>query len=212
MGGSILDADYPQSGVNIPRRSTRWPRIPLPDWPDGLADGAAAELARSAAHGRGLAALLDPETPVSGVTQAPLRPEIAAIAVPATADGRNMTGADFALTAGWGHFGQSEVVMPGHGRAVERTFMPAECASLGDAFPTLGKTTFDIWLNGKTLWRNVPAAVWNYRLGGYQVLKKWLSYRERDILGRPLHPEEVQNFAFTARRVGAILLSSLALR
>ncbi len=22
MGGSILDADYPQSGVNIPRRST----------------------------------------------------------------------------------------------------------------------------------------------------------------------------------------------
>ena len=24
----------------------------------------------------------------------------------------------------------------------------------------------------------VPAAVWEYTIGGYQVLKKWLSYRE----------------------------------
>ena len=24
-------------------------------------------------------------------------------------------------------------------------------------------------------WRNVPAAVWGYKLGGFQVLKKWLS-------------------------------------
>ena len=44
--------------------------------------------------------------------------------------------------------------------------------------------TFDVYLNGEAFWRNVPAAVWNYRLGGYQVLKKWLSYREHAILGR----------------------------
>ena len=43
----------------------------------------------------------------------------------------------------------------------------------------LGDATFDIWLNDHAFWRNVPAAVWNYRLGGYQVLKKWLSYREQ---------------------------------
>lgn len=55
-------------------------------------------------------------------------------------------------------------------------------------------------------WRNVPAAVWRYKLGGYQVLKKWLSYREQTILGRPLHPEEVQHFTDTARRIAAILL------
>ena len=40
-------------------------------------------------------------------------------------------------------------------------------------------------------WRNVPAAVWTYKLGGYQVLKKWLSYRERKVLGRPLKLDEV---------------------
>ncbi len=49
-----------------------WPRIWLPGWPDGEAKGAAKALARSAAHGRELAALLDPETAVSGVTQTPL--------------------------------------------------------------------------------------------------------------------------------------------
>ena len=47
--------------------------------------------------------------------------------------------------------------------------------------------------------------VWNYKLGGYQVLKKWLSYREHKILNRPLNLEEVQHFTNTARRIAAIL-------
>ena len=51
-----------------------------------------------------------------------------------------------------------------------------------------------------------PAAVWEYKLGGYRVLKKWLSYRERAVLGRPLLPDEVQHFMNTARRIAAILL------
>ena len=79
-----------------------WPRIPLPGWPEGGDADAAGALARSAARGRELAALLDSDTPVPGVTQGPLRPESVAIAVPATTDGRNMAGDDFALTAGWG--------------------------------------------------------------------------------------------------------------
>ena len=182
-----------------------WPRIPLPGWPDGGTEGAAAALAESAARGRKLAALLDPDTPVPGVTGSPLRPEIAAIAVPATRDGRNMTGDDFALTAGWGHYGAGDAVMPGQGRIVPRAYTADERAALGDAIPTLGGTTFDIYLNTRAYWRNVPAAVWTYRLGGYQVLKKWLSYRELPILERPLSPEEVQHFTDTARRIAAIL-------
>ncbi len=181
------------------------PRIPLPDWPGGEAEGAADELARSAARGRELAALLDPDTPVPGVTQAPLRREIAAIAVPATTGGRNMAGDDFAVTAGWGHHGQGDAVMPGQGRPVQREYTPEERAAPGESRTTLGETTFNIHLNGEAFWRNVPAAVWTYRLGGYQVLKKWLSYRERDILGRPLKAEEVQHFTDTARRIAAIL-------
>ena len=146
-----------------------WPRIPLPGWPDGDASEAAAILTQSAARGRELAALLDPDTPVSGVTTGTLRPELAAIAVPATVDGRNMAGDDFALTAGWGHYGTGDAVMPGQGRVVERAYTADERAAL------VG-TTFDVYLNGNAYWRNVPAAVWRYKLGGYQVLKKVITY------------------------------------
>ena len=182
-----------------------WPRIPLPGWPDGDAPSASDELAASAARGRELAALLDTETPVPGVTTGALRPEVAAIAVPATVDSGNMAGDDFALTAGWGHFGQGEAVMPGQGRVVERPYTAAERAAMGNAAATLGDATLDVYLNDRAYWRNVPAAVWNYKLGGYQVLKKWLSYRERKVLGRPLSPEEVQHFTDTARRIASIL-------
>ena len=191
-----------------------WPRIPLPGWPTpgsaGIlpASDATEALAQSAVRGRELAALLDPDTSVPGVTTGTLRPDIAAIAVPATVDGRNMTGDDFALTAGWGHYGTGDAVMPGQGRVVERAYTSEEYAALGDATGVLGQTTFDIYLNGNAYWRNVPAAVWRYKLGGYQVLKKWLSYRERDVLGRALMPEEVWYFAEVARRIGAMVLVS----
>ena len=182
-----------------------WPRIPLPGWPDGDRESAAEELAASASRGRELAVLLDSDTPVPGVTEGVLRSEVAVIGVPSTVDGGNMTGNDFAMTAGWGHFGQGEAVMPGQGHAVERSYTTDERVALGEAVRTLGGSTFDIYLNDRAYWRNIPAAVWNYKLGGYQVLKKWLSYRERNVLGRALLPEEVQHFTDTARRIGAIV-------
>ena len=185
-----------------------WPRIPLPGWPDGDAPDAADELRASAARGRELAALLDLETPVAGVTDGALRPALAAIAVPSTADGRNMSGDDFALTVGWGHFGTGDAVMPGQGRAVERDYTAAEREVLGGTVGVLGDATVDVYLNDNARWSNVPAAVWNYKLGGYQVLKKWLSYREGKVLGRNLTPEDVQHFTDTARRIGAILMLS----
>ena len=183
-----------------------WPRIPLLGWPDGEADEAATALAASATRGRALAQLLDSDTPVRGVTEGTLRPEIAALAVPTTLDGHHMTGDDFALTAGWGHYGSGDAVMPGQGRLVERPYTPEERAAMGNGLPVLGETTFDIYLNARAFWRNIPAHVWTYKLGGYQVLKKWLSYREREILGRMLTPEDVQHFTDTARRIGAIVV------
>ena len=200
---TLHDPAYRASNAGALRME--WPRIPFPGWPDGEAEGAVEMLTRSAERGRKLAALLDPDIPVPGVTRAPLRPEIAAIAVPATVDGRNMASDDFAVTAGWGHHGQGDAVMPGQGRTVKRAFTSEERAAMGDTLPALGDTTVDVYLNGDAFWHNVPAAVWNYRLGGYQVLKKWLSYRERDILGRSLKADEVQHFSDTARRIAAIL-------
>ena len=181
-----------------------WPRIPLPGWPDGDEAGAASELAESAARGRELARLLDSDTPVSGVTQGVLQQEFSAISVPSTVDGINMPGDDFSLNANWGYLGTGSAVMPGSGRAAERPYTAAERAALGAA--SLGSTTFDIHLNDNAYWRNVPAAIWNYKLGGYQVLKKWLAYREHVVLGRPLSPKEVEHFTNTARRIGAILM------
>ena len=73
-----------------------------------------------------LAALLDSETPVSGVTTGALRPDMASIAVPSTTDGGNMAADDFSVTAGWGHFGQGETIMPGQGKTDKRAYTAEE--------------------------------------------------------------------------------------
>ncbi len=202
---TLHDPEYREANAGGLRMG--WPRIPCPGWPDGDdREESRAALVASAERGRELAALLDVDAQVVGVTSGTLRPELACIATPATVDDDNMAGEDYALTAGWGHFGSGEAVMPGQGRLVERPHTVAERESPGNATDTLGESTFDVYLNGRAYWRNVPAAVWEYKLGGYQVLKKWLSYRERKVLGRDMKPEEVAHFRDTARRIAAILL------
>lgn len=98
-----------------------------------------------------------------------------------------MTAEDLHLTAGWGHFGANQAVMPGQGKLERR----------GDMV--------DVYLNDRAYWRNIPIEVWDYRLGGYQVLKKWLSYRESKVLGRALSVTEVTWFSEVARRIEGIL-------
>ena len=51
----------------------------------------------------------------------------------------------------------------------------------------------------------LAVTIWAYRMGWYQVLKKWLSYRERKVLGRALRVEEVGYLSEVARRITAIL-------
>ncbi len=176
-----------------------WPRIPLPA-------GRAALLA-SAALGRQVAALLDTERSVPGVTQNPLRPELKPIAVLARVGGGSLDPAagDLDVTAGWGHAGKEGVTMPGRGRLVEHTpaHVPGTCEVPG--------TSYDIYLNDVAYWRDVPARVWDYTIGGYQVIKKWLSYRERTLLGRGLTIEEAQEVTHMARRIAALLLLEPAL-
>ena len=96
-------------------------------------------------------------------------------------------------------FGSGDAVMPGQGRAAARPYTSHECETLAHAANALGNAIYDIH------WRNILANVWNYKLGGYQILKKWLSYRESKVLGHNLLPEEVQHFTDTARRIAAIL-------
>ena len=178
--------------VNAGALRLDWPRIPLPQ--------RAGVLRRSAALGRELAALLDPETPVPGVTEGKLRPELAPIATPAKRGGGQWSGGDFSVRAGWGHPGQGGIVMPGAGRTE-----PAPARAPNDP---LGREARHIHLNADAYLAGIPAAVWDYKLGGYPVLKKWLSYREHKILGRPLHAAEARHLSDTARRIAAILLLS----
>ena len=185
-----------------------WPRIPLPKSRKALLE--------SAELGKQIAALLDTETPVQGVSAGKVRPELVKIAVVTrlTHDPLNLS-----LTAGWGHAGQNGVTMPGKGKLETRgytaeelagwpTVPPALSASRDrlEASPTLlGLSTHDVFLNESACWRNVPETVWDYTIGGYQVMKKWLSYREHALLGRPLTPDEAREVTHMARRIAALI-------
>ena len=201
---TLHDPAYREANAGALRME--WPRIPLPGWPSGGAEVAAKTLAESAERGRELACLLDIDAAVPGVTQAPLQQEMAVIGVPSTTAGDQMMSDDFAVTAGWGHYGAGRGRDARSGAHSRAGVYRRERTDLGDALPVLGEKAFDVYLNERAFWRCIPAAVWNYKLGGYQVLKKWLSYRERDILKRPLNPEEVQHFTDTARRIAGVLM------
>ena len=69
-----------------------------------------------------------------------------------------------------------------------------------------GPSTQVVFLNDTACWRNVPEKVWDFTLGGYQVMKKWLSYREHALLGRALTPDEARDVTHLARRIAALIL------
>lgn len=101
--------------------------------------------------------------------------------------------------------------MPGKGKSIQREHTSDERTAMGEARHQLGGTTCDIYLNDVAYWKNIPVTVWNYTIGGYQVIKKWLSYREYEMLGRSLTKDEVREVSNTARRIAAILLLEPAL-
>jgi type ISP restriction-modification system protein/carboxypeptidase family protein len=184
-----------------------WPRIPVP---------ATAELlSGSATLGRRLAELLDAEAPINLGSEWSF---LAALKLPRSSGLEDA----LKLTAGWGYRGQGSTVMPGQGLSPERPWTTAErgklttlaatrSVALEDVLSLFGETCSDVHLNGESFWSAIPINVWNYTLGGYQVLKKWLSYRELPLLGRPLHSEEAAYFAQVVRRISALILLGPAL-
>jgi hypothetical protein len=63
-----------------------------------------------------------------------------------------------------------------------------------------------VYLNGRSLPKEDSGGVWDYTIGGYQVIKKWLSYREHKLLSCPLTTDEAREVMNIARRIAAILL------
>jgi hypothetical protein len=187
-----------------------WPRIPLPS--------SLEQFKASAALGQRVADLLDTERPVAGVTAGALRPELRSVAGLKRMDGKPLVAdEDLQLTAGWGHAGKEGVTMPGRGKLVSRERTAKELADLAqglaalgipqdEGLKRLGNTVVDVYLNDLCAWANVPERVWELYIGGYQVMKKWLSYREYSFLKRPLALAEAEEVQAMARRLTALCL------
>ena len=96
--------------------------------------------------------------------------------------------------------------MPGKGKTTERAYTPPEAKALAESVAILGEKTVDVYLNDRVCWRNVPEKVWDYTISGYAVIKKWLSYREKELLGRSLTVDEARYVTEMARRIAALML------
>jgi hypothetical protein len=184
---------------------TGWPRIPLP------ADAHA--LKTSAALGEQVAHLLDVQHDLPGISSGALCSGLGVIGLP--------QGQDFKLTLGWGYVqinkkSGARIVMPGGGKLTERPWADDELAALAalasrhEVDPAvlldlIGHSAVDVHINHESRWVGVPSKVWAYELGGHQVLKKWLSYRECDVLGRAITGDEVLHFSRAARRITELL-------
>ncbi|CAN5296891.1 DNA methyltransferase [soil metagenome] len=186
-----------------------FPRIPLPLKRE--------DLIASALLGKRVADLLDTEKQVAGVTAGKLPDALRTICVPTHATGLQFQDDDFRVTANWGYGGKNGITMPGKGKTNLRDYSETELDALDktgeesglnreEMLKILGKKTFDVYLNDNAFWRNVPENAWNYYIGGYQVLKKWLSYREFTLLGRNLKMDEITEVTNMIRRISAILL------
>jgi hypothetical protein len=169
-----------------------WPRLPIPQERELLA--------ASAALGRQVADLLQSEVPVPRVTTGAVKPEFACLGVPRRIDNKPFCEADLAVT----------IRYSGTGRWERRAYREGETPD-ARALTPLGNSTGDLWWNDVGCWANVPEAVWGFTIGGYPVLKKWLTYRHESALRRPLSLEEVNHLTAVIRRVAAVLLLGPAL-
>ena len=109
--------------------------------------------------------------------------------------------------------------MPGRGKAETRALLAtdadsvfhdalrrAQCERGLEVAHHAPWQTVDVYLNESAYWKNIPLPVWEFTMGGYQVIKKWLSYREHRVLGRALKLEELTEVQNMARRIAALIL------
>lgn len=189
-------------GDNTDGLAVDWPRIPLPN--------TRSALDLSASLGAQVAALLDSEVDVPGVTSGTVAQHLRVLG--------GVSSTDLRVTAGWGSRDSQGRVSPGKGRTIDRDWSETEKAALRKGFDEAGIEevrgfallghAIDVALNDTTHWRGVPAAAWDYTIGGYHVVKKWLSYREETVLGRSLSKEEAREVTGIVRRLSAIILMS----
>lgn len=185
--------------VNADALQQDWPRIPLPINSELLK--------KSSELGRVITALFDMEQPVSSeVTEGHLD----TLKPIAQITHRDLEGllkpsqGHFEVRANWGKLTPTGQVMPGPGLYNRR---------LAEGLPPrgLGHDVVDAYLNEEVYWGGIPGTVWDYTVGGYQVLKKWLSYRSFSVMRRSLTIKEIEEFTDIARRIASLLMLSAEL-
>lgn len=186
-----------------------WPRVPLPS--------TLIQLFESARLGRRIADLLDLTAQILDAASMIVRDARRKIAKLVRVDDAVIAphSGDLALTAGWAVEQQrkqssgaiSSIVMPGRGRILERERTPEELDGLTEQQrDLLGGKVIDVYLNDRVCWSGVPEAVWDFKVGGFQVLRKWLSYRDKKILGRDLRIDEIRQFTDICLRLTELIL------
>lgn len=197
-----------------------WPRIPFPGFdsakPETIAEASAAFRASADLGGRVAALLLgEAAAPKSDLDDGP--GGLALLREPVSALSKKVDDRQYKVNQKWGKLFREGAVLPSHGRlsvreyaADERRAIEAAARAMGvhsgAAYALLGYSTRDIYLSNQVYLANIPAKVWEFTVGGYQVLKKWLSYRETDVLGRPLTHGEIMDFSLAARRIAYLKL------
>lgn len=180
--------------------SIGWPRIPMPSQRD--------RLEKSVLLGGRIADLLDPAIAIANVTSGDVHEIFKVFGL--------LSSTDLAVKAGWGHKDKAGHINPGQGHVKEREYTPLEMKALTISSAQMGLKVervlellgrpVDVYLNETACWNCVPRSVWDYVIGGYQVVKKWLSYREASILGRPLSKEEAREVTSMVRRIASLVL------
>ena len=163
-----------------------WAHVPIPH--SKTLFGSAVAL------GEQIAQLLDPSQEARGAVLAIVGPSAKALGVPCKKLAGSIAVRDLVVT--YSYYGG------GKGRWEGR---PPDSGEHHAA--EWGEETGDLWLNEHVYLRHVPRAVWEYELGGYPVVKKWLGYRDakrRD--GRALSLDELEELRRIVQRVAALLV------
>ncbi len=146
------------------------------DWPHIPIPKRSELLIASAMLGQQVANLLRPEIEFRAPDQ------LCTLAVPTRIDGKQLSDADLRMTVRYNGIGRYKL-------------------QVGHDGSNLGR----LWWNDVAYWNNVPQDIWNFTIGGYPVLKKWLDYRHVDKLGRPLHVDEVLYLTEIVQRIAVLL-------
>ncbi|HZC24731.1 MAG TPA: type ISP restriction/modification enzyme, partial [Candidatus Binatia bacterium] len=164
-----------------------WPHIPI------IKDR--AEFEKAVGLGERIAQLLNPFSNAAALIKAILGGDAKSLAVPQKVGAGNLKESD--LTVDFSYYGA------GTGRWVERAFDDSEAQR-----EQWGETTGNLYLSKSVFLKHVPKAIWQYELGGYPVIKKWLGYRQATRRnGAPLSLGEMDELRGIVLRIATLLIT-----